>query len=77
MTMMILIMTTMMTMMMIMTMMMTTMMVSTEDSFCKLPAAIVPELQRSDMAPVILQLKALGISNLLRFNFLSVSFPLL
>ena len=45
----------------------------TEESFDALPAATVPEMQRSDLAPVVLQLKALGISNILRFNFLSVS----
>lgn len=28
-----------------------------------------PEMQRSDLAPAILQLKALGIDNVLRFNF--------
>ncbi|XP_070188507.1 probable ATP-dependent RNA helicase DHX35 isoform X2 [Littorina saxatilis] len=43
----------------------------TEESFDKLPDATVPEIQRSDLAPVILQLKALGISNIVRFNFLS------
>jgi hypothetical protein len=44
-----------------------------EESFDSLPAATVPEMQRSDLAPVVLQLKALGITNLVRFNFLSVS----
>lgn len=34
-----------------------------------LPAATVPEIQRSNLAPVILQLKALGIDNILRFEF--------
>jgi ATP-dependent RNA helicase DDX35 len=33
---------------------------------------MVPEMQRSDLAPVILQLKALGIINILKFHFLSV-----
>lgn len=33
----------------------------------------MPEMQRSNLAPVILQLKALGIDNVLRFSFLSVS----
>uniref|UniRef100_A0A3B5KEU0 RNA helicase n=1 Tax=Takifugu rubripes TaxID=31033 RepID=A0A3B5KEU0_TAKRU len=37
----------------------------------KLPDSTVPEMQRSNLAPVILQLKALGIDNVLRFNFLS------
>ena len=31
----------------------------------------IPEIQRSNLAPVILQLKALGIDNVLRFNFLT------
>ncbi|CAG5134581.1 unnamed protein product, partial [Candidula unifasciata] len=43
----------------------------TEESYRKLPPATVPEMQRSDLAPVILQLKALGISNVLRFHFMS------
>ena len=43
----------------------------TEDSFEKLPAQTVPEMQRSNMAAVVLQLKALGINNVLRFDFLS------
>jgi len=32
---------------------------------------MVAEMQRCDMAPVVLQLKALGIDNILRFSFLS------
>lgn len=48
-----------------------------EEDFEKLPAATVPEMQRSNLAPVILQLKALGIDNVLRFNFLSVSMIIL
>lgn len=44
-----------------------------EDSFHKLQLATVPEMQRSNLAPVILQLKALGVDNVLRFHFLSVS----
>lgn len=43
----------------------------TEEVFQNLPNATVPEMQRSDMAPVIVQLKALGIDNILRFDFLS------
>ncbi|GFS16134.1 DEAH (Asp-Glu-Ala-His) box polypeptide 35 [Elysia marginata] len=43
----------------------------TEEDFEKLPSSTVPEMQRSDLAPVILQLKALGISNVLRFHFMS------
>lgn len=43
----------------------------TEEDFEKLPPSTVPEMQRSNLAPVILQLKALGIDNVLRFSFLS------
>ncbi|OXB63089.1 hypothetical protein ASZ78_005432, partial [Callipepla squamata] len=43
----------------------------TEEDFEKLPKSTVPEMQRSNLAPVILQLKALGIDNVLRFPFLS------
>lgn len=45
----------------------------TEAEFRKLSASGVPEMQRSNMAPVTLQLKALGVDNVLRFHFLSVS----
>uniref|UniRef100_A0A2K5LZC7 Probable ATP-dependent RNA helicase DHX35 n=1 Tax=Cercocebus atys TaxID=9531 RepID=A0A2K5LZC7_CERAT len=45
----------------------------TEEAFDKLPQSTVPEMQRSNLAPVILQLKALGIDNVLRFHFMSVS----
>lgn len=45
----------------------------TEEDFEMLPPSTVPEMQRSNLAPVILQLKALGIDNVLRFSFLSVS----
>ena len=43
----------------------------TEDSFQALPEANTPEIQRSNLAPVILQLKALGIDNVARFDFFS------
>ncbi|XP_018090692.1 probable ATP-dependent RNA helicase DHX35 [Xenopus laevis] len=43
----------------------------TEEDFLKLPPSTVPEMQRSNLSPVILQLKALGIDNVLRFHFLS------
>lgn len=43
----------------------------TEEDYDKLPESTVPEMQRADLAPVILQLKALGIANVLRFHFLS------
>ena len=41
----------------------------TEAAFESLPEATVPEIQRSDLAPVVLQLKALGIDNIARFAF--------
>ncbi|CAJ0552835.1 Ff.00g009130.m01.CDS01 [Fusarium sp. VM40] len=43
----------------------------TEQSYQSLQNANIPELQRSNLAPVILQLKALGIDNIVRFDFLS------
>ncbi|KAG2183343.1 hypothetical protein INT43_006348 [Umbelopsis isabellina] len=43
----------------------------TEESFMQLRDSSVPEMQRSNLAPVILQLKALGIDNVLRFHFLT------
>ncbi|XP_026925889.1 probable ATP-dependent RNA helicase DHX35 isoform X2 [Acinonyx jubatus] len=43
----------------------------TEEAFDKLPQCTVPEMQRSNLAPVILQLKALGVDNVLRFHFMS------
>ncbi|KAK1337743.1 hypothetical protein QTO34_002376 [Cnephaeus nilssonii] len=43
----------------------------TEEAFDKLPQSTIPEMQRSNLAPVILQLKALGIDNVLRFHFMS------
>jgi ATP-dependent RNA helicase DDX35 len=43
----------------------------TEKSYEYLPEATVPEIQRSNLAPVILQLKALGIDNIVRFDFLT------
>lgn len=46
---------------------------SSEEAFDKLPQCTIPEMQRSNLAPVILQLKALGIDNVLRFHFMSVS----
>ncbi|CAK7232609.1 hypothetical protein SCUCBS95973_008316 [Sporothrix curviconia] len=41
----------------------------TEDSYLGLPDANVPEIQRSNLASVVLQLKALGIDNVLRFPY--------
>lgn len=43
----------------------------TEEAYQSLPDSTVPEIQRSNLAPFILQLKALGIDNVLRFDFLS------
>ncbi|CAH0001911.1 unnamed protein product [Clonostachys byssicola] len=43
----------------------------TEDSYRALSDANIPEIQRSNLAPIILQLKALGIDNVVRFGFLS------
>ncbi|OBT75854.1 ATP-dependent RNA helicase DDX35 [Pseudogymnoascus sp. 05NY08] len=41
----------------------------TESDFNSLPQSSIPEIQRSNLAPVILQLKALGIDNIARFGF--------
>jgi ATP-dependent RNA helicase DDX35 len=43
----------------------------TEAGFQSLNEMTVPEIQRSNLAPVILQLKALGIDNIVRFDFLT------
>ncbi|KAI0900914.1 P-loop containing nucleoside triphosphate hydrolase protein [Annulohypoxylon nitens] len=43
----------------------------TEDAFIELPDANTPEIQRSNLAPFILQLKALGIDNVVRFDYLT------
>lgn len=43
----------------------------TEATYRNLPETTVPEIQRGNLAPVILQLKALGIDNVLRFDFLT------
>ncbi|KAL8943092.1 MAG: hypothetical protein Q9216_001292 [Gyalolechia sp. 2 TL-2023] len=43
----------------------------TEAAYNSLSEATVPEIQRSNLAPIILQLKALGIDNVLRFGFLT------
>lgn len=43
----------------------------TEVAYNSLSETTVPEIQRSNLAPVILQLKALGIDNVLRFDFLT------
>jgi len=43
----------------------------TERAYESLADATPPEIQRSNLAPVILQLKALGIDNIARFDYLS------
>ncbi|KAI9847860.1 MAG: hypothetical protein M1838_000719 [Thelocarpon superellum] len=43
----------------------------TEAAYHRLASATVPEVQRSNLAPSILQLKALGIDNIARFEFLT------
>ncbi len=43
----------------------------TQSAYRALSAATVPEVQRSDLAPTVLQLKALGIDNIVKFPFLS------
>lgn len=42
-----------------------------KESYEELPATSPPEMQRSNLAPVVLQLKALGIENVLRFDYLN------
>ncbi|TVY82252.1 putative ATP-dependent RNA helicase DHX35 [Lachnellula suecica] len=43
----------------------------TEATFQALEEATIPEIQRSNLAPVVLQLKALGIDNIVRFDFIT------
>ena len=43
----------------------------TEATYLSMPEVTVPEIQRSNLAPVIIQLKALGIDNIVRFDFLT------
>ncbi|GMF81122.1 unnamed protein product [Aspergillus oryzae] len=43
----------------------------TQQAYEQLLEATVPEIQRSNLAPVIMQLKALGIDNIVRFDFLT------
>ena len=43
----------------------------TEAAFQSLDEASIPEIQRSNLAPVILQLKCLGIDNIARFDYLT------
>jgi HrpA-like RNA helicase len=41
-----------------------------EAAFAELPAATVPEIQRSNLAAVVLQLKAIGVDDVLNFDFM-------
>lgn len=43
----------------------------TQQTYEHLPEATVPEIQRSNLAPIVMQLKALGIDNIVRFDFLT------
>ncbi|KIW10177.1 hypothetical protein PV08_11138 [Exophiala spinifera] len=43
----------------------------TQQTYESLPATTPPEIQRSNLAPMVLQLKALGIDNIVRFDFIS------
>ncbi|KAI1712890.1 helicase associated domain (HA2) domain-containing protein [Ditylenchus destructor] len=42
-----------------------------EDEYIKMMNTSVPEIQRGDLAPVVLKLKALGIQNVVKFDYLS------
>lgn len=42
-----------------------------EDAYDSLPDANPPEIQRSNLAPFVLQLKALGVDNVLRFDYIT------
>lgn len=41
----------------------------TEEAYAKLPLQLPPEIRRSDLSSTVLYLKALGIDNILRFDF--------
>ncbi|KAJ5995738.1 ATP-dependent RNA helicase DHX35 [Penicillium waksmanii] len=43
----------------------------TQQTYEQLPEATIPEIQRSNLAPIVMQLKALGIDNIVRFGFLT------
>lgn len=43
----------------------------TESAYEGLAKQTVPEIQRTNLAPVVLQLKALGIDDVLHFDFIS------
>lgn len=42
-----------------------------QQTYERLPETTVPEIQRSNLAPIVMQLKALGIDNIVRFDFLT------
>ena len=44
-----------------------------ESEYDRLSTTQVPEMQRSDLSPLVLQMKALGIVNIVRFDYISVS----
>ncbi|KAE8147245.1 P-loop containing nucleoside triphosphate hydrolase protein [Aspergillus avenaceus] len=43
----------------------------TSQAYEQLPETTIPEIQRSNIAPVVMQLKALGVDNIVRFSFLT------
>ncbi|KAJ5946722.1 hypothetical protein N7454_003561 [Penicillium verhagenii] len=43
----------------------------TQETYEQLPEATIPEIQRANLAPIVMQLKALGIDNIVRFDFLT------
>jgi len=43
----------------------------TEEDYCKLAPAPIPEMQRTNLSWVVLQLKSLGIDNIMNFDFMS------
>ena len=43
----------------------------TQSAFAELPDYLPPEMQRTDISWAVLQLKSLGIDNILHFDFLS------
>jgi len=43
----------------------------TEDHFLALPDSSVPEMQRCELASTLLQLKAMGIDNVMKFDWLA------
>lgn len=43
----------------------------TEEAYMSMPDSNIPEIQRSNLAPFVLQLKALGVDNVLRFDYIT------